>query len=253
MTVKAPYREQLPALRALWQEAFGDGEAFLDAFEQTAFHEERCRCVTVDGRTVAALYWFDCAYGDARVAYLYAIATVKAYRGRGLCAALMEDTHRHLNALGYEGAILVPGSKKLFAFYEKFGYRTCSHVAEVSCRPSADALSVRRIGIEEYAALRRLLLPEGGVLQENENLRFLQTQATLYAGEGFLLAARREGDTLFGAELLGDATVAPAIVRSLGCKDGRFRTPGKDIPFAMYLSLGEEKLAPPSYFGIAFD
>ena len=253
MKIDHPSTEQLPALRALWQEAFGDGEAFLTIFEKTAFSPDRCRCAVMDGQTVAALYWFDCSCYGERAAYLYAVATSKAYRGQGICAALMKNTHELLGSRGYTRAILVPGSEALFAFYGKLGYRSFGGMDEFSATPSTDGIALRRVGISEFALQRRLLLPAGSVIQEKENLRFLQAQAELYAAENLLLAARREGETLLGIELLGDASLAPRILRALACREGRFRTPGSKKPLAMYLPLVNRASAPPAYFGLAFD
>jgi len=246
-------RGDLPALRALWKEAFGDSDAYLDAFEKAAFSPARCRCGRVEGGLVAALYWLDCSYQASRIAYLYAVATSRALRGRGLCSMLMEDTHRHLTVQGYKGAILVPGSESLFEFYGRLGYKTCSYVREFTCAAAQSAAELRRIGTAEYASLRRTLLPVHGVIQEGENLSFLETQADLYAGDGFLLTAKCEDGVLHATELLGDSSAAPLIVRTLGCIEGSFRTPGSETPFAMYRALGDETLRPPTYFGLAFD
>ena len=62
MTIDSPKIDQLPQLRALWKEAFGDTDAYLDSFFTLGFSPERCRCVTEDGQVSAALYWFDCPY-----------------------------------------------------------------------------------------------------------------------------------------------------------------------------------------------
>ena len=253
MIIDAPKPVDIPALKALWQEAFGDSLEFLDVFEKTAFSVDRSRCVKLDGSIAAALYWFDCSYSGGRIAYIYAVATAKAYRGRGLCSALMENTHRHLASLGYGSAILVPGSRKLFGFYERIGYRTSCHISEFHCFASDAKAELRQIDVDEYAELRRRYLPKNGIAQENENLNFLQTQAAFYSGEGFLLTARREKDSLYGVELLGDTAAAPDIVRAFGCREGRFRTPGNGRPFAMYLPFGDGNPAPPEYFGLAFD
>lgn len=256
MIINTPEMSQSPELRGLWKEAFGDTEDFLNDFRRTAFDANRCRCVVVDGKMAASLYWFDCLCMEKRIAYIYAVATAKAYRGQGICHNLMENTHRHLSELGYEGAIVVPGSGGLFRFYEGMGYRVCSTVRELSCIAAVGdikELSLRSIGKEEYARLRRQFLPKGGVVQEKENLDFLQTQAQLYAGSGFLLAARREDDTLVGVELLGNETRTPEIVSALGCMHGTFRVPGEGKPFAMYYSLTNDTQPVPTYFGLAFD
>lgn len=254
--IDAPRDIDIPALRRLWQEAFGDSDAFLDTFFGTAYSPARCRCVTVDGDIAAALYWFDCTHADRRIAYLYAVATAKAYRGQGLCHALMTDTHRHLTEQGYAGVILSPGSDSLYGFYGSMGYRVCTFVREFTCHaaPASDGASVRLrpLDISAYAALRRRYLPADSVLQEGESLTFLHTMATCYEGDGFLMAARTEGKGLRCVELLGDPSAAEHIVRTLGCETGFFRTPGTEIPLTVFLPLREQVPAP-AYFGLPFD
>ena len=95
MFAKHPDDRDIPALRQLWQEAFGDDDAFLELFYTFGFAPDRCRCVTVDGKVAAALYWFDCQYQGRPLAYLYGVATRKAFRGKGLCRAVAETTHQH--------------------------------------------------------------------------------------------------------------------------------------------------------------
>lgn len=253
MRIDAPGKETIPELQALWKEAFSDSDEFLDQFWTSAFSPKRCRCITTDGEVIASLYWFDCTFHGKRLAYLYAIATEKKHRGQGFCRMLLEDTHQHLKSLGYQGTIVVPGEKDLFAFYEKFGYQVCSHFGELRAEPSGSHIDIRRIDGSEYMRLRRHFLPEGGVIQEGENINFLQATTELYAGENFLLAALREGKTLYGVEFLGNRKNASDIVSTLGCSSGIFRFPAEDIPFAMYLSLNDQKDSAPTYFGLAFD
>ncbi|MBQ9079848.1 MAG: GNAT family N-acetyltransferase [Clostridia bacterium] len=253
MIIDTPKQDSIPALRALWQESFGDTDTFLDTFYATAYAPKRCRCVYADGKVVAALYWFNCLHEGHRIAYIYAVATAMSHRGRGLCSALMHDTHQHLTDLGYAGAILVPGSDRLFDFYQRLGYNTSSYISAVKAQASDTSLVIRPIGKSEYAKLRRRYLPLGGVIQEDENLNFLETQAALYAGDGFVLAANTAKGELHGVELLGKTDAAGAIVSALGCSVGSFRTAGNERRFAMYIPLGDSTLAPPNYFGLAFD
>lgn len=253
MIIDKPAASHLQGLRQLWQEAFGDEDAFLDDFFGTAFSEDRCRCIVLEEEVAAALYWLPCLHMEKKVAYIYGVATAKAHRGKGLCHTLMADTHRILKEQGYEGVVLVPQQPGLEALYGSMGYRSCSQIREFVCGPQISDLQLSRINAAEYAIMRRRLLPEGGVIQEGVNLDFLATQARFYAGHGFVLAARVQKDILYGIELLGNTTVAPALVALLGCAEGKFRTPGTGKAFAMYRALVGSTLPAPTYFGLAFD
>ena len=255
MTIEKPTAAQQRQLRALWQEAFGDTEEYLDLFFSAAFSPSRCRCAVEEGKVEAALYWLDCSCRGRKIAYIYAVATGKAFRGRGIASKLMADTHSHLARLGYSGAILVPGDGPLFDFYEKLGYQTCSRITEFVCTGSAEEVQLRRIDAGDFAKQRReilSLLEPGGVIQEGESMTLLEAQCRFYAGQNFLLAARADGDVLQGVELLGDPRNAPGIVATLGYREGRFRTRGAARDFAMFRPL-EEGVEAPTYFGLAFD
>lgn len=252
MKIDKPQASQIPILRCLWKEAFGDDDSFLDSFFSTAFSADRCRCVTVDGKTVAMLYWFDCEYADKPIAYIYAVATAKDHRGQGICNKLMNSTHELLKKQGCSGAILVPGSKELFAFYERIGYKTCCYAKKFKCTGEDTGVALTQIDKKEYADLRRQLLPENSVIQENESLDFLETQANFYKGENLLLTGFAENGFLNCIELLGDEDKASGAVFASGCKEGSFFTAGRDIPFAMYYPLDKSD-SYPSYFGLAFN
>lgn len=252
MTFEHPAPHHLPELLKLWQEAFGEWNGFWEAFLETAFSPQRCRCAVESGRITAALTWLDCSCDGRKLAYIYAVVTDPAHRGRGLCRRLLADTHALLRQRGYAAALLVPAEASLRTMYGKLGYDTCTFVEEFSCEAGETPAAVRAIGPEEFAKLRREFLPEKAVLQEQENLSFLARQARFFAGGDFLLAAYQEEAGLTAMELLGSPAAAPGILKALGAKKGSFRCPGSRIPFAMLHPLTED--APvPGYFGFAFD
>lgn len=250
MKIDHPTPGQIPGLRALWQEAFGDSNAYLDLFFAHAFAPSRCLCIEETGKIAAAAYWFDCEIPCGKTAYIYAVATANSHRHRGLCHTLMEQIHCLLARQGYCGSLLVPEDETLRRLYTEMGYHAFGGIREFSCAAGPSPLSLRAIGAEEYARLRRAYLPRNSVLQERENLEFLASFANFYAGEDFLLAASREGALLWGMELLGNADAAPGILKSLGAGRGVFRTPGPN-PFAMYRPLTQTPA--PGYFAFAFD
>ena len=125
-------RRDLPALTRLWQACFGDTEAEVRAFWQALFD---CTPVYLrrapDGSPAAML----CALpaelvgddGDAvPAAYLYAVCTAPALRGRGHCRLLLQEAEQDLAKQDVRAAVLVPAEESLFGFYARFGYRTVS-------------------------------------------------------------------------------------------------------------------------------
>ena len=252
MNIKHPNIDDIPRLRRLWQDAFGDSDSFLDSFFNTAFLPDHSMAVYKSDELAAALYWFFCEVNSKPVAYIYAVATAAEYRGCGICHKLMDSTHRKLEADEYVGAILVPSEKSLFDFYGRMGYKTATSLNKFTCTASDASVSLVPVGINEYETLRRQYLPYGGVVQECENTRFLSTQMKMYKGNDFVMAGTVRGGKLYCAELLGNTAAASGIVRALGAEEGHFRTAGEKTPFSMYLPISTD-LAPPTYFGLAFD
>ena len=247
-----PTAAQIPGLRRLWQEAFGDTDLFLDAFFRVAFSADRCRCIAQDREVLAALYWFEVSCGDQRYAYLYAVATAKAHRGRGLFTALLEDTKKVLQEAGFHGILLVPESPALARMYEKFGFSASTYVREFSAKAVDLAVDLREIGPGEFARLRRGYLPADGVLQEGADLDLLATQCNFWAGKGWIAVGQIYDGKLACQEFLGDEGAILGLLRALDVPCGHFRTAGAERPFGYLLPLRADCKGP-SYFALALD
>ena len=229
------------ALRALFTEAFGD-EAFTDLFFARGYSRERC-LAAFDGALLGALHWFDCTLEGERAAYVYGIAAFRHCRGRGIGSTLIRAAVETLQREGYERILLVPAEVSLFGYYERFGFRTASTIREMQVT-AGEALPIRRLTVSEYAAARRKLLPENGVLQEGPCLDLLSGYAEFYATPRAMAAVT--GDVVW--ELLGDGADTPGLIAALGLETATVRMPGPGRPFAMALG-GEEDI----YLGLALD
>ena len=235
-------------LKALWKAAFGDTDEAIDTFFATAFAEERCRYLEAGGRIVSALYWLDCSCQGQKLAYIYAVATDPAFRGKGLASRLMEATHDQLKALGYGGAVLKPADG-LFPFYERLGYRTCGYIRRFSATAGTSPAPLKILSTADYAATRRRYLPENGIIQEGETLRYLETFARFYEGENALISVAKDAPLVL--EYLGDPGEAPGLLAALGIDEAQIPTAGREIPYAMYCPLTCKNL--PGYLGIALE
>lgn len=251
MIISSPKKDDIPALKSLFTESFGDDGAFLDTFFDVAFCQNRARVIYKDGKIPAMLYWFDCEYLGKPLAYIYAVATDKSYRGQGLCRILMQDTLKHLKALGYLGTILVPSEMSLFNFYEKLGFKTATFIGELEAKSATQGCLFTKIDKSEYAKLRKEYLPKNAVIQEKENLDFLEKLATFIKGEDFILSYSIYDGKLHAYELLGNYKKAPNILCALGVDRGSFRSVGNTRPFTMLYPF--ENFEKPKYFAFAFD
>jgi len=247
-----PREEHVLQLRRLWKTAFGDTDAFLDIFFPTAYSPDRCRCILLEDRIAAALYWFDICWDGLPCAYIYAVATDPAFRGRGLCRALMEDCARILTDAGYAGALLVPQDEGLRAMYGKMGYLPATCLDEFHCAASGHAIPIQELTAPEYTAYRRIYLPMGSVIQEDKNLTFLSGIARFYKGGRCLAAVSREPEHLRILEYLGDPFETAPLIAALGHREATVRTPGTGTPFAMYRPLSAQ-CTRPEYFAFCFD
>lgn len=250
MTIEYPTGEKLPQLRALWQQAFGDTEEYLDSFFETAFSCDRCRCVLEYGQILAAAYFLDCSCQGEKFAYLYAVAVEEAHRRKGLGKQLLADIGELLQKQEYAGLLLVPQDGELRKMYKELGFQDFGGMEEIPAA-AGDAMPLEEITPAAFGELRRSFLPEGAVQQEGPGLQFLARQVRFYKAPGVLLAAHREKENLFAPEYLGDTSLLSRILASLDARDGTFRIPGK-TPFAMYKPL-TPNCPRPQYFAFAFD
>ena len=251
MTIDMPQKSQIPQLRSLWQQAFGDSDAFLDGFFATGFSENRCMCVTWNEAVVAALYWFDCSCNGKKLAYIYAVATDETFQGKGFCRSLMESTHRHLEKAGYWGAIVVPGDRGLFDLYEKLGYQGfCpKQLREVTAGESP--IAVQPLTPEAYFEKRNQQLPEGGVVQDIAALSYLSTFAGFYEADGCIFCGSGE-DVFRFQEFFGAEEKLPGILAGLQTGLGRVPCPGDGLNSAMFIPLTDSPEMP-AYFGLAMN
>ena len=246
MIIENPQLQDVPALRKLWKQAFSDTDGFLDAFFLKAFSAERALVARENNQVIGALYWFDCFCNGKSLSYIYGVATDKAYRGRGVCKALMSALHANMEQ-AEKGTILVPADDGLRAFYSRLGYRDFGGMEEMICFAGNMPFPVEKLTANTYAQKRRQLLPEGSVWQEGAFLPFMDDQMDFFGGEGWLFALQKD----FSPEFIGDKRLLPGILKALQLPETRVRFAGKS-PFAMYRGTAEDA-DKPKYFAFALD
>lgn len=109
-------------VRRLWHEVFGDDRESIDAFLVRYYSPERCVVRYEGGRLAAMAHIVPMDTGLGRTAYIYAVATDAAFRGRGLGRSVVEECIDRARDLGCEAAALIPSDEGLKSFYSSVGF-----------------------------------------------------------------------------------------------------------------------------------
>ena len=256
----------LPRLKQLWMDCFGDAEDYVNLYFAHAFVPENV-FVLREPEIATMLISFPVRWiapdGDELPgAYLYAVCTDPARRGKGLCKLLMHQSEQALKARGCAFTCLRAASAGLEAMYRRMGYssRFTNRELVVSASPEAEpqAVSCQRLTPTQYYNLRQLALQGAFVDYGPEVLAHQGRLGPLLSFNGgeAIAALEQYGETAIFKEYLGPAALLPAIQATLHLKTLTARTPAPadtpGAPFAMAKPLSNLE-APFGYLGLAFD
>lgn len=116
----------LPTLRDMWKTCFGDSDEYLDIFFRYKYQDNNTLVYIAEGETVASLYMLPYTitfYGQkVPFTYLMGLCTLPEHRNKGYMGKLIWEAHRIINERQIALSILIPAEKRLFDYYNKFGY-----------------------------------------------------------------------------------------------------------------------------------
>ena len=118
--------DQIPALKAIWAASFPeDSHELIDRAFGRLYRPADCMVECRAGRPVSMAFllpavWHNgpCTYP---VQYIYAAATLPAYRGQGLFGALLRQAHEEASRRGQAASFLRPGEPSLTADNRRCG------------------------------------------------------------------------------------------------------------------------------------
>lgn len=252
----------LAAIREIWSAVFTeDSPAERDRFLKTVCLCEECMLACIDGKPVSMAFFLPAVLhvngGEYTARYLYAAATLPAYRGRGIFSDLLNAALCTFKECGADACLLSPAEPTLVDFYRRFGFCPAFFCRTVRGDAEAAPLPIRLLSAEEYLSLRQTLLPRDCVAWERRLLSYAASCATpIRIGDGACALVAKDGKTLRVIELLGvQDTVCGALAQALGCEAfvARVFAETGDC-FGMLLPLAQAiTLNASPYMGLAFD
>lgn len=113
-------------VRTIWKDVFGDSDEYLNLFFSEKYKDENTLLAIEEGRVVASLQMlpYEITFYNEKITFYYlaGLATLPAYRNRGLMAQLIKKSHELMRERQIPLSILIPAEESLFAYYERFGY-----------------------------------------------------------------------------------------------------------------------------------
>ena len=126
-----PEARRIAPLKNLWQTVFGDEPAYIALFFEGTWQRSHTFADFENEQLASVLYLLDCSVilGGEHFSgyYLYAAATLPAFRSQGRMRALLEEAKTFTALQGKAFIALVPGEPSLTAYYEKSGFFTAMH------------------------------------------------------------------------------------------------------------------------------
>lgn len=167
-TVRRGCSADMPQIRSIWQDAFGDTPAEINMFFRKLISPSDM-IVAEAGGTIASqcaliaceLVHFDSEDSDmprsCPAFYLYAMATRSDLRGQGFGSELLKAVS---DIAGKTPIITCPASEELFSFYEASGFRP---FRGLSAGDMSTGSVFREASIAEYADKRNKLLEHAAI------------------------------------------------------------------------------------------
>lgn len=229
-------KDDLPALRRLWRDIFGDSEAFIDTFYAALPTVGTCAVCELDGRIVGMAHALTAMeYDGRRLCYLYAVAVESSVRRQGIGEAVVGKTVALARERGAELVCTLPANEGLTPWYERIigtKYRLRRTYRETD---SAPLLPVAPLSPAAYRARREELLkdtphtvPSSG-LTELTNALYQEYGGGFFScGEG-IACALPDGNCAVVLELIAPTGGEQDAASSVGAFLGKAKT-GYYIP-----------------------
>lgn len=195
-------------IEKIWETCFGDEKEYIRFYMEHRMTEENMLVIHEDGKAVSMAsflpvrYLCEGEYVDAR--YVYAVATLPEYRGRGLAKRILMFAHEHYG----QPLILAPAEESLMHYYETLGFRKAFPDTRAWMKDTLAALEwtenvdvtdmIKPLTTQEYVQIRDEKCAKEGYVRWDENaVRYAMELCEYYGGgAGAVESAEGERDIL---------------------------------------------------------
>lgn len=225
----------LPYLKKLWTEVFGDNIKTVDHLFENVFSPDKIFSVGHGEELVSSLYYFDVSFGNKKeifnAAYICGIATKPGERSKGYASSLIRHAVSEIKKKAYDLILLIPASPSLFGFYEKFGFEPFSYINRLEV---GEAKGIKDLSLPGFCEIIRSE-------KENEMLRAVYGDPAVFGKSLFY----KTGKSTLSSVGIPSAADIRAAAKSLG-NEGYIISPknncyGKNVPLCAAIKLNSRE------------
>ena len=236
-------------LYRLWESAFGDSENDIERFFESVISYENVT-VCCDGKKIVSML----SLLPARIAFpdaesvngfcVYAAATDKQYRKRGIMSALLDFSAELAKKRNADMLFLHPANEKLYSYYEKNGFKRAFYLGnEIHLSEIKDGFSYPYVAWNEQ------------VLRLSE---YFCEDKTFLCEYGYADYSQENGRIRVNTFLSSDIkSLLGRLSEETGCKDIFVRLPEADLskaqPQGMIRCLNNKTYDNNIYLGITLE
>lgn len=226
-TIRLWNPEDKPALKALWELAFGDDEKYIDTFFRNFLKKDTCLVAECDGRVVSAMYilegfrTYPYRKNILTAGYSYALATHPDYRGRGIGRAVYKAVTKQILEK-HDMALVLPAEESLYPFYEEAtGAKPMTIMREARFTHTdlegIEPAQAARIPAFQYAGMREMYMsgmPHAACTEPLIDFMedYMEENGDFFLTEQGIAAVEMVGDACRITELLCPDTDGMAVV-----------------------------------------
>lgn len=230
-TINEYKKDDVPSLKALWTETFGDSAALVDKFFELLPSMGSGLVAERFGEIFGAAYIIETELWNSngfskKIGYIYAVAVEESERGNGLGAELVRACMRYAWENGIDICCTLPAEPSLYNWYEKTsGLSPATYCVYDTVYPSDCDADIKEIYADEYGFARSDILK--GRNYVNPSYPYLLFQEAIFreygggyyaCGDG-IACGYIDGDTLYIKEALNDSPeFIPALCKKLGAQ-----------------------------------
>lgn len=228
--IRAYEKKDYNAVVALWHEAFGDT---VEDIANCLHYFAPYLTLYTEGNALLGMFMRLPVYADNKKGdYIYAVATAKCARGRGIATKLLEIAKARVINGERDFLVLVPAKPSLFDFYKKRGFTEGTYVSKLcgSCRAEPNNnLAVKHITPKQMHACRKAYFQKLAAWDEE----MLSAIDAVYGGCYYALKSEN-GEGFCLAYPCADKVIVPEL-----CLSG---ISAEDALSALAVYFGKEKI-----------